>query len=88
MAMRVCRLASASASRPSLAHRIPTNVRSYAQATPAASASSAATKPPVPLFGIDGTYASALVSFDIYIFDPLITPRSYSTHPSHHRSSN
>jgi hypothetical protein len=35
-------------------------VRSYAQA-----ASQAPVKPPVPLFGIDGTYASALVCYEI-----------------------
>ncbi|KAI9885094.1 MAG: ATP synthase F0 subcomplex subunit OSCP atp5 [Watsoniomyces obsoletus] len=56
MAMRACRLASASSTRLSPGPRLPSSIRSYAQATP----SSASTKPPVPLFGIDGTYASAL----------------------------
>ena len=40
------------------APRAPIAVRSYAAA--AAPASSAASKPPVALFGLDGTYASAL----------------------------
>jgi F-type H+-transporting ATPase subunit O len=35
-------------------------IRSYAQA--AAASSSTSGKPPVPLYGVDGTYASALVS--------------------------
>lgn len=36
------------------------SVRGYAEAAGA----SANTKPPVPLFGVDGTYASALVRRD------------------------
>lgn len=38
---------------------LPANLRSYAQA--AAAATTQDTKPPVALFGLDGTYASALV---------------------------
>lgn len=40
-----------------VASRVPMATRSYASAAGAAS-----TKPPIPLFGVDGTYASALVS--------------------------
>ena len=47
----------AGAPRAPIAARVAAT-RSYAQA---AAPSSAATKPPVALFGIDGTYASALV---------------------------
>lgn len=43
--------------RGALAGGYGSTIRTYAQAAP----SSAATKPPVALFGIDGTYASALV---------------------------
>jgi F-type H+-transporting ATPase subunit O len=47
----------ARAARVAVAPRAPIAVRGYAAA---AAASSASTKPPVALFGVDGTYASAL----------------------------
>lgn len=39
---------------------LPVNLRGYAQAAAAAPATQD-TKPPIALFGLDGTYASALV---------------------------
>ncbi|KAI9820641.1 MAG: ATP synthase F0 subcomplex subunit OSCP atp5 [Pycnora praestabilis] len=50
------------------------SVRSYAQAAPAQS-----TKPPVALFGVDGTYASALVSLN-YVFAVLRSRHLFSRH--------
>jgi F-type H+-transporting ATPase subunit O len=47
----------ASAPRAPIAARV-AGIRSYAAAAPA---TGAANKPPVALFGVDGTYASALV---------------------------
>lgn len=43
------------------APRAPIAARFAATRSYAAAASSANSKPPVPLFGVDGTYASALV---------------------------
>jgi hypothetical protein len=47
----------AAAPRAPIAARVG-GIRSYAAAAPA---TGSANKPPVPLFGVDGTYASALV---------------------------
>lgn len=68
----VAQAARSAAPRASIAPRAA--IRSYAQA-----ANSASTRPPVPLYGVDGTYASALVRCRSLIAPPsrhLLPPRS------------
>ena len=43
-------------------------LRTYVQAAPSQTASAPDSKPPVALFGLDGTYASALVRSDALFF--------------------
>ena len=61
--LKTVTLRAAASSRSTVAVTSPA-VRTYAQAAPAAAGQDA--KPPVALYGLDGTYASALVrSFEI-----------------------
>ena len=66
------------APRPQIAARV---VASRAYAAAAAPSTGAANKPPVALFGIDGTYASALVRLSRAFWRPIGTPRPLKRTP-------
>lgn len=59
----ILRVARASASQRVAAPRVlaASQIRSYAAPAPAPAAGSPDSKPPVALYGLDGTYATALV---------------------------
>lgn len=59
--MLAARTAATSSSRRSVAAATPALMRGYAAAAPATPAQTQNVKPPIALFGLDGTYATALV---------------------------